>query len=56
MTPILIQCFTCLSPVHHFEEDLFGCDTCKAVWKYEDGGWVNIKKKRKRKLYGRRED
>jgi ribosomal protein L37AE/L43A len=44
--PVLEQCFKCGNKVFEFEENLWGCDTCKRVWSFKGKTWVEVNSKR----------
>lgn len=42
--PTLSSCLECKKPVFEFEDNTWGCDSCKSIWTFRRGVWVNIKK------------
>lgn len=47
--PALEKCFKCNHKVFEFEDNLWGCDTCKTVWTYAGKTWVSNKQNQKTK-------
>lgn len=38
--PLLSKCFKCNNKVYEFEDNLWGCDTCKSIWTFKGRFWV----------------
>lgn len=39
--PSLEDCFRCKQKVFEFEDNQWGCDTCKSVWSFKGKTWVD---------------
>lgn len=39
--PTLENCFRCKHKVFEFEDNQWGCDTCKTVWSFKGKTWVD---------------
>ncbi len=39
--PLLENCFKCESKVFEFDDNVWGCDTCKSIWTYKGRAWRN---------------
>jgi hypothetical protein len=48
--PVLENCFECKHKVFEFEDNHWGCDTCKTVWTYTGKTWVSNKQNQGKKL------
>jgi len=47
--PILENCFECKHKVFEFDDNKWGCDTCKTEWTYSGKTWVSNKQNKVRK-------